>query len=364
MRVLGILLILFLVFHNGLTQERKIRNYTHHTINGFRNPFPGFKDRDKTDYLKMVVWDRLINSGKDSLGAFPLKPVQNDGAYLRSHSGDFTVTWIGHSTVLIQMEGLNILTDPNWNDHAAPVKFLGPKRLIPPGMKLSHLPGIDIVLISHDHHDHLDRKTIEKLGNDPLYLVPLGVGAFLESWGITHYEELDWWDGIKINNIRFVSTPAQHFSGRNIFGRNKTLWCGWVAVGKEKRVYFAGDTGYFPGFREIGETFGPIDLAILPIGGYQPRWYNEHVYMDPGQAIDAFSEVNGRVFVPIHWGTFRIGEEPVDEPLILLNKEILNRKLNPEAFLILQPGETHILEKTVQDAKDLQSEIKFSEGEF
>ncbi len=352
------LLLVALAANCGFSQEQKIRKYTHHTIDGFRNPAKDFEKRKTKDLLKLMVWEGLIQSKPDSLPDYPLERVENDGSLLRNNTSDITVTWVGHSTLLFQVDGINILTDPVWNDRASPVSFAGPKRKVPPGIGFTELPQIDIVLISHNHHDHLDKQTIKRLGSKPLYVIPLGVGSFFEALGITHYTELDWWDSIRINNLEFIATPAQHFSGRTLFDKDKTLWCGWMFSGKRFRIYFAGDTGYFEGFKEIGERYGPIDLAALPIGGYSPAWYNEAVYMNPVQAIDAFDDLGAKRFLPVHWGTFPIGQEPINEPVILLKKEIKNRKLNEEDFLILKHGETRILESVRADSVPMSSEAE------
>jgi N-acyl-phosphatidylethanolamine-hydrolysing phospholipase D len=231
-------------------------------------------------------------------------------------------------------------------------------------LRIEDLPEIDIVLISHNHYDHLDRNTIEFLGNKPMYLVPLGVGEFFEALEITRYEEFDWWDTIKINTIEFICTPAQHFSGRNLFDSNKTLWCGWILKDTLISVYFAGDTGYFPVFKEIGEKFGPIDLAAMPIGSYEPRWYMEPVHMNPEQAVDAYLDVKARYFIPIHWGTFNLGEEPIYEPATLLRREIKKRKLDENLFWILKHGETKTGLGTNTENEPTRSKIQLSENEF
>lgn len=355
------IIILFLLFFigEGWTQQEKVRKYTHHTIDGFRNPSPEFEERKTKDLFKMLLWERLINRSPDSLDNYPLERVQNDGEFLRLNDSKLTVTWIGHSTLLLQIDGVSILTDPVWSERASPVSFAGPKRLFEPGMQLDDLPEIDIILISHNHYDHLDKKTIKHFGNKPMYIVPLGVGSFFESLDITRYQELDWWESIKVNNIEIISTPAQHFSGRNLFDRNKTLWCGWIMRGKTKTIYFAGDTGYFREFKEIGRRFGPIDIAALPIGSYEPSWYMEPVHMNPEQAVDAFLDVQGKVFIPIHWGTFSLGEEPINEPPLLLEKEVEKRGLDREDFWILKHGETRIFKAE----ETIKSEVQFSDHE-
>lgn len=341
----------------GWTQHPKVRTFTHHTGDGFRNPSPDFEKRGSKDLFKMLIWERLINRSVDSLDTYPLEWVENDGVFLRENETEITVTWIGHSTLLLQIDGLSILTDPVWSDRASPVGFAGPKRRHSPGLRLQDLPEIDIILISHNHYDHLDKKTIKYFGNKPLYIVPLGVGDFFESLGIKRYQEMDWWDSIRVNTIEIISTPAQHFSGRNLFDRNKTLWCGWLLKGRTRSIYFAGDTGYFPGFKEINERHGPVDIAALPIGSYNPPWYMEPVHMNPEQAVDAFLELQARIFVPIHWGTFNLGEEPINEPPLILKKEIHKRGLIEEDFWLLKFGETRVFSQE----EIIKSEVKFSE---
>jgi N-acyl-phosphatidylethanolamine-hydrolysing phospholipase D len=314
----------------------------HHTADGFRNPFPTYEDRDFADFLQWSLIDRIKGKKPDKPDSYNFETVKNNGEFLRENSDAYSITWIGHSTLLVQMEGLNILTDPIWSDRCSPLQFIGPKRHAPPGVAFEDLPPIDVVLISHNHYDHLDRLTIEQLGNDPLYLVPLGIGNFLQDIGIQHYEELDWWESVTFNGKKFVCTPAQHFSNRSMFDRNKTLWSSWAVIGEERKFYFAGDTGYFPGFKEIAERFGPFDIAAIPIGAYLPRWFMSPVHLSPQEAVQAFLDLDAQIFVPVHWGTFELADEPLDNPVKVLRKEIELRSLNPQAFWILRHGETRI----------------------
>ncbi len=199
------------------------------------------------------------------------------------------------------------------------------------------------MVISHNHYDHLDRQTLEKLGNDVWYLVPLGIGEFLVDMGITNFMEMDWWESVKINGIEYICTPTQHFSGRSLADRNKTLWCSWTIIGKEQRIYFAGDTGYFPGFKEIAEKYGPFDVAAIPIGAYKPRWFMSPVHVDPAQAVDVFIDIEAKYFIPIHWGTFSLADEAIDAPPKDLMKAVEEKKLSKEKFKILRHGETFVL---------------------
>jgi len=227
-----------------------------------------------------------------------------------------------------------------------PIQLAGPKRFVKPGLEFDDLPPIDVVLISHDHYDHLDKNTIEKLGNKPLYFVPLGVGELLYGWGVRNYIELDWWDSNKFNSIDFVCLPAQHFSGRMPTDRNKRLWCSWLIGGKELKIYFGGDSGYFPGFSEIGEKYGPIDFAALPIGSFRPLWFMGPVHLSPKQAIKAYIDLKANTFIPIHWGTFDLADDLLDEPPRLLKKGIRNYGLDSEKFWLMKHGET----RTIQSA--------------
>ncbi|MCK5032730.1 MAG: MBL fold metallo-hydrolase [Calditrichia bacterium] len=329
------------------------QNKSHHTEDGFKNPFPGFEEKGFGDFIQWSVIDRIKGNKPDKPDSYNFPVIENDGKYLRENKTEFAVTWIGHSTLLIQIDGLNILTDPIWSDRCSPVQFAGPKRHVKPGVKLEDLPKIDAIIISHNHYDHLDRLTIEHFGNDPVYFVPLGIGEFLEDLDITNYEELDWWDELSLNGINFACVPAQHFSNRSMFDRNKTLWSGWVIKGSEQTIYFAGDTGYFPGFAEIGQKYGPISIAAIPIGAYLPRWFMSPVHVSPREAVQAFLDIKADYFVPIHWGTFELADEPLDNPPKVLKEEIDRLKLDTNNFVLLQHGETKIFktEKVLTSVK-------------
>jgi L-ascorbate metabolism protein UlaG (beta-lactamase superfamily) len=210
------------------------------------------------------------------------------------------------------------------------------------------LPRIDVVLITHDHYDHLDRDIIARLGNSPFFIVPLGIGRILGDIGITRYVELDWRDTHMFGGLAFTCTPAQHFSGRGVFDRNRTLWCGWLCRGSKGSWYVAGDTGYFPGFRQIGERYGPIDLTCIPIGAYMPRWFMKPVHLDPQDAVNAFRELGGRYLLPIHYGTFRLADDPLCLPIIEFRNEIARSGMDPGRFLVLRRGETRIIPSTIR----------------
>lgn len=228
------------------------------------------------------------------------------------------ITWLGHSTLLIEIDGRRVLTDPVWGLRASPSTLVGPKRFHPAPLALSEVGELDAVLISHDHYDHLDYPTILELRDtDVPFYAPLGVGAHLETWGVPaeRIRELDWWDEARVGGLRLVSTPAQHFSGRGVLDRNSTLWTSWAVIGEQHRVYFSGDTGMMPQFAEIGERLGPFDVAMLEVGAYHDAW--GAIHLGPRQAVEANRLVRGHVMLPIHWGTFDLGihawQAPGDE---------------------------------------------------
>jgi N-acyl-phosphatidylethanolamine-hydrolysing phospholipase D len=261
-------------------------------------------------------------------------------AIAKPDAGKIQVTWVGHSTVLLQMAGMNILTDPVFGDRASPVGFAGPARLSPPGLPMDALPAIDLVLVSHDHYDHLDKTTIRRLAGEPKYLVPLGLRTWFDGQGIASADELDWWQGAAVGPLEIWCVPARHFSGRNPFRQDRTLWCGWIIRGGGRTVYFAGDTGFSPHFMEIRRRFGPMDVSFLPIGAYRPRWFMEPMHLDPPQAVQAHAILGSGRSIPIHWGTFRQSREPMAEPPLYLRSSMVAAGLDPGCFSALDFGQT------------------------
>jgi N-acyl-phosphatidylethanolamine-hydrolysing phospholipase D len=295
----------------------------HHARSGFRNVDPAYRYSLVEQAAHLFV-PRPARAGRTA----PVR-VDNDGAELRANGVVPTVTWVGHATVLIQLDGVNILTDPTWSDRASPVGFAGPKRLAPPGLRFEELPPIHAVVISHDHYDHLDLPTVRRLAraHDPTFFVPLGLGPWLVQRGVSRITELDWWSSRDLRGITFVCTPAQHSSGRGLYDRNRRLWSSWVIAGRRERLFFAGDTGYYGGFREIGQRLGPFDLAVLPIGGYS-RYATHHPnHLNPEEAIALLEDIGGRLLVPMHWGTFTFNREPFSEPPRRLLREAATRDL-------------------------------------
>jgi N-acyl-phosphatidylethanolamine-hydrolysing phospholipase D len=285
----------------------------HHTDDGFRNPV--HLERAGADVELPFFLRRVFASIVGRSGAPPV--VANDGAFLRSnhHHSVPSVTWIGHSTVLVQMDGVTFVTDPIWSERASPLSFAGPARYVPPGVALDALPPIDFAVVSHSHYDHADVPTLVQLARrGTRILVPLRLGALLREAGITAVDELDWWEERTIGPVRIVCVPAQHWSARTPFDRNQTLWSGWVVSGPSRRFYFAGDTGYFAGFREIGERLGPFDVAAVPIGAYEPAAMMRPHHLNPEEAVRASLDLGATAMLGIHYGTFDLTDEPLDEP--------------------------------------------------
>jgi len=250
--------------------------------------------------------------------------------------------WINHSTYLVSFEGSHFLTDPIWSKRCSPVSFLGPKRKHPPALSMEKLPKIDYVLISHDHYDHLDKKSVEKLHQlfpNLLWVVPHGVKKWFKSRGIERVVELEWWQHVDIDSFRITAVPSQHFSGRVHF--NKTVWAGYVveSLHKEQRFYFVGDTGYNPyDFKTIGEKWKSFDLALIPIGAYSPRVFMGPVHICPSEAVQIHKEVGSNLSLGMHWKTFRLADEPMDQPPYDLFRALHEAKVDPATFLAIDPG--------------------------
>lgn len=246
--------------------------------------------------------------------AVPIVRLAADSFSVPPDSG-LRITWLGHSTVLIEVDGKRVLTDPVWGERASPLSFAGPKRFHDPPLALDDLPPLDAVLISHDHYDHLDEPTMRALiERVPTFFVPLGVGAHLEYWGARPEQlvELDWWERKRIGDVEIVSAPARHFSGRSLSDRNATLWTAWAVLGPEHRVFFSGDTAMFPGFSEIGRRLGPFDATLIEVGAYSPLWADAH--LGPEQAVAAHRDLRGEHMIPVHWGTFNLAFHAWTEP--------------------------------------------------
>jgi L-ascorbate metabolism protein UlaG (beta-lactamase superfamily) len=258
------------------------------------------------------------------------------------------VTFIGHATFLIQTPGANILTDPVFSERASPVQFAGPRRARLPAVDMQNLPGIDFVLISHNHYDHCDLHSLQALQRrfDPRFITLLGNGRLLQAAGIQKVDELDWWEDFFHGPHRITATPAQHFSARTPFDRNRALWGGFIVWAGDQPLYFAGDTGYASLFREIRASYGPMCLAMLPIGAYEPRWFMKDIHMNPAEAVLAHCELDAAQSVPMHFGTFQLTPEGIDEPAAALDAALRANGVSPERFRRLEFGESMRLDLT------------------
>lgn len=295
-------------------QSHPWHNRRHHQANWFDNPDGPARRISPGKMLAWIVKKSLRRKTNTPPPVHLLAPEQ-----LHTAPASTRLTWLGHACLLIQTPQWTLLTDPMLGRRASPLSFAGPERFPDLPLPVDALPPIDFVLISHDHYDHLDRQSIERLAADhePLFLAPLGVADRLYDWNVHRVVEADWWQYVEIDGWRLHCTPAQHFSGRTLFDRNTTLWCSWYVEPMDaagSTMYFAGDTAYTDHFTTLRERLGAPRIAILPIGAYRPRWFMEAVHVDPGQAVRAFLDLRAQHFIPMHWGTFDLADEPIDEP--------------------------------------------------
>ncbi len=312
----------------------------HHRERGFANQGPGYIRPDfstRWSFFTSRVWSSTFAPRRAS---FPV--AANGVTAVRANVGEPTVTWVGHSTLLVQLDGVNLLTDPQWSERASPVGFAGPRRLVPPGISFEALPPIHVVVISHDHFDHLDRPTVQRLAatHRPRFFVPLGMKAWFLDNGITEVEELDWWESRVERGLTFTCLPVQHWSQRSPWDLNRRLWAGWAVAGPNRRFFFAGDTAYYDAFKEIGDRLGPFDLTAVAIGAYLPARIMKVTHTTPEESLRIFTDVRGVRFVAIHWGTFDLGDEPIDEPPRRLMTAAERLGLNGDTVWVLKHGET------------------------
>lgn len=331
----------------------------HHRVDGFNNRFIDNWADGQPSFWR---WQRERWSAElPPQDPSRVPRVAPDLAALRANPGEATVTWLGHATMLWQVGGLNILTDPHFTERASPFTWVGPRREVPLPATLADLPRIDVVLLTHNHYDHLDEGTVRQLavqpGGPPLFVVPLGVDLWMRDAGVTRVQRMDWWDRVELDAPRgrvvahFV--PAQHWSSRSPWDRNATLWGGfvveaWDAAGLAAgatplRLYYAGDTGYSADFREIGERFGPMDFAQIPVGCYLPRWFMKNQHVNEEEAVRIHLDVKSRLSVGVHWGTFRLCDDPVEAPLDGLPAARRALGVADEAFVLMALGETRVI---------------------
>jgi L-ascorbate metabolism protein UlaG (beta-lactamase superfamily) len=308
-----------------------------------------FYNRDGSDKglsdISRFLWESLWNESEwpEALANPPAPPIPD-----RVEQGIHT-TYINHATVLIQVGGLNILTDPIWSERASPVTFAGPKRIRPPGVAISDLPEIDLILISHNHYDHLDTETLKQLrqrqNKEPVIVSGLGNAALLRSIGYEQAIELDWRDSTPVQNATVHFVECQHRSARGVFDQMRTLWGSFVMETSEGNIYFAGDTGYSPHFKEQGERFGSFALSIIPIGAYEPRWFMQDIHLNPTEAVQAHIDLNSNQSVGMHFGVFQLTWEPVNQPLVDLDTALRDAEIDAESFWALEPGQARTISR-------------------
>lgn len=323
----------------------------HHTPNGrFRNPW-GLAESRFAGLLKWR-WNRLRHPLPRDDGARSLQRMRSSVRLPRAEAKEIAITWVGQSTLVVQLGPLNILTDPVWSDRASPWRSVGPRRLVPAALPIEELPPIDIVLLSHNHYDHLDAWTVRALAAaqpNAQWVVPLRLSGFVRSLGVRYITELDWWEERRVGDANVACTPARHFSARTPFDRNRTLWCGFAVATSAGRFFYAGDTGLHPEFARIGERFGPFVVSAIPVGAYEPRWFMQAVHLDPDDAVTAFRALHAHhglarnaVMVGLHWGTFRLTDEPILDPPRRAREAWKRATLPEENLWVLAHGETRV----------------------
>lgn len=276
-------------------------------------------------------WEKLKKNDVIQFSA-PAKNIKGD---------ECQITFVNHATFLLQVDGMNILTDPVWSYRASPYQWIGPKRMRPPGIAFDDLPAIDTVLISHNHYDHLDIQTVKQLQkqHDPQFVVPLGVEKLLHWHGISKTTHLDWWEKHRVGDrLSLTAVPAQHFSCRGLFDRNQTLWCGYVLHTTLGNIYFAGDTGYGEFIKDISSRLGPMFTSLLPIGAYKPRWFMESIHMSPEDAVQAHLALQSQYSIGMHFGTFPMADDGMYEPLAELAKSRQKHNIPKQEFTVLKEG--------------------------
>ena len=312
----------------------RFRN-VHPILAGLRNP-----------QVSMPTLREFLYGGQGRVPPAPLPSVNPLSAWAKAPRSGLRVTWLGHSTVLIEIDGLRVLTDPVWGRRASPSRLAGPKRFQPVPVSVRALPPIDLVLVSHDHYDHLDYPTIRQLRRRAVpFVTSLGVGAHLEGWGVppTDIVELDWWESHTLPNaaLSVTATPSQHFSGRTPKTRNTTAWSSFVIRTPRHTLFFSGDTGLTSEYQTIRERFGPFDLVMLEVGAFHPSWGDMH--LGPENALKAVAWLGGAPFLPIHWGTFALGMHPWDQPpetLLELGPKAGAQLLMPRLGEAVEPAES------------------------
>ena len=327
----------------------------HHTSRGYRNNYVASVTKSIGELLRWQ-FQRLRNGlPPPPLVPTPCQPAELEFIHRNAepHAMAPAVTWIGHATALVQASGLNVLTDPIFSRRASPVPFAGPARAYPPGLRLDELPHIDVVVISHNHYDHLDRHSVLALahqsGDPPLFIAPLGLASWLRELGIENIQELDWWQHLMHRGVEFHCTPAQHWSGRGLHDRNRTLWCAWAVLGADFHWFFSGDTGYSRDFvdtrrylaeRQTVEQGGGFDVALIAVGACLPRWFMGMQHVDLSEAVQVHLDLGAKRSIGVHWGTFSLADEPLDQPIHELDAARRAKNVGEAEFCVIPIGAT------------------------
>ena len=349
---------------NTSVKSKESSKKGHHTNDGFKNLYVEDSDKSFFDFLEMrFLSDEKWADHASLADQVPIQAVDVERLHAKSNlpfeSGQPLVTWLGHSMFLVQHNKLTLLTDPIFSDRASPLSFAGPKRYVKHAMDYAELPDIDIVVISHNHYDHLDNDTIKQLATrsamqtSPIqFYVPLGLKVHLSAEGVNPNEviEMDWWSKAFAKNAfssaEIQALPSQHWSARGLSDRLQTLWASWSINFGDFTVWFAGDTGYNDiQFKQIGDALGKVDLALIPIGGYAPRWFMQKYHVNPNEALMIHDDVNAAKSIGMHWGTFPLTAEEPGEPVKVLAQEKLAKGMSEGSFISLSIGESIIIER-------------------
>ena len=305
----------------------------------FQHPDGDLNDKSFGELFDFFI--EFLKRGDDDWENTGFPVVRKSNVELQDFSEN--VMWVGHSTVMINHSDLTVLTDPQFSDYASPFSFIGPRRATPTPFTPAELPPIDVVLISHNHFDHLDEYSIKEICKHQTsvkFVVPLGVKRLLIEWGATDVTELDWWQPFEVNGVMFQPTPVQHWSKRSAFDRNKTLWAGWFVQWQDFSFYFAGDTGYSNDFKEVTERLGRPSLAAIPIGAYEPREFMKSSHINPEDAVKVYKDLGVKYAIAIHWGTFKLTLEKMDEPPIRLDQAMRIAGISKTRFRVLEHGQS------------------------